>query len=364
MKRRDFLKATLAMAGVMMLPEIPLAATPRKLVLVHLFGGNDGLNTVISDNALYRKLRPRLALKSDQVLPLKSGLGLHRALEPLMPHWQAGQLALVNGVGYPEPNRSHFTSSDIWHTAVVRGTARYGWLGRFLDNSGAGSVNVGPTLTRALYAQSAQPLCLKTPDQFRLEANQAELSAMYRDFGGHLGSTFASLEKAVDHCHSCPGESVATGDFGKSLDVILRLLPQGQVFCTALSGFDTHSNQSKRHAEVLSELAGGLAAFMAALKRRGQDRDVLVAVYSEFGRRVEENASGGTDHGTAGPLFVLGPGVKGGLYGEVPSLSNLKEGDLVHTVDFRAVYSTLLSRWLQADASAVLGGHFPALPFL
>ncbi|MCE7871963.1 DUF1501 domain-containing protein [bacterium CPR1] len=364
MKRRDFLKATLAMAGVMMLPEIPMAATPRKLVLVHLFGGNDGLNTVVSDSSLYRKLRPRLALKADQVVPLKSGLAFHRALEPLMPIWQTGRLALINGVGYPEPNRSHFHSSDIYHTAVLRGTARYGWLGRFLDSNQAGAVNVGSTLTRALYAKIAQPLCIKTADPFRIQGHQAELSAMYRDFGGHLGSTFAHLEEAMDHCQACPGESVSSGDFGKSLDVILRLLPHGRVFCTALSGFDTHSSQPKRHAEVLSELARGLAGFLAALRRRGQDRDVVVAVYSEFGRRVEENASGGTDHGTAGPLFVLGTGVKGGLYGEVPSLSNLKEGDLVHTVDFRAVYSTLLSRWLQADASAVLGGNFPALAFL
>lgn len=362
MKRRAFLQATLALAGVMMLPEVSWAAPQgRKLVMIHLFGGNDGLNTVVNDCAVYRRARPKLALASGQVLGLERGLGLHRALEPLMPLYRAGQLAVVNGVGYPDPDRSHFTSADIWHTAVREGTAHYGWLGRFLDREGGESVNVGNSLTRALYAEKAQPLCLKNPDEFRFARPEDRqlLTGMYADFGGHLGRTFGRLEGALDHCHACEGEQVGKGDFGKSLDVIARLLPYGRIFCTALSGFDTHSDQQNRQAQVLSELAQGLAAFM-----RRVDDQTLVVVYSEFGRRVEENASGGTDHGTAGPLFVLGNGVKGGLYGEYPSLERLVEGDLVHTVDFRRVYSTLLDRWLGGDARAVLGARYEALPFL
>lgn len=359
MKRREFLQATLALAGVMMLPEVSWAApSGRKLVMIHLFGGNDGLNTVIDDRAAYRRLRPRLALKG---LGLERGLALHPALEPLLPLYRSGKMALVNGVGYPDPDRSHFTSADIWHTAVREGSSPTGWLGRFLDREGGEAVNVGGTLTRALYASKSQPLCLKNPDQFRFARpeDRAQLAGMYADFGGHLGQTFGRLEGALDHCHACEGERFSSGDFGKSLGVIARLLPFGRVFCTALSGFDTHSGQLDRHARVLSELAEGLAGFMRAVDDR-----TLVVVYSEFGRRVEENASGGTDHGTAGPLFVLGSRVKGGLYGEYPSLDHLEEGDLVHTVDFRQVYATLLGRWLGGDPTAVLGGRFEALPFL
>lgn len=362
MKRRAFLQATLALAGVMMLPELSWAAPRgRKLVMIHLFGGNDGLNTVVRSGGEYRRSRPKLALGASEVVALDEGLSLHRALEPLLPLYRAGKMAVVNGVGYPDPDRSHFTSADIWHTAVRTGAAPYGWLGRYLDAAGGDGVNVGSSLTRALYAAKSQPLCLKNPDQFKLAqpSDRSALSRMYADFGGHLGKTFSRLEGALDHCHACEGEQVSSGDLGKSLGVIARLLPYGKVFCTAMSGFDTHSNQRDRQAKVLSELASGLAAFM-----RRVDDDTLVVVYSEFGRRVEENASGGTDHGTAGPLFVLGSGVKGGLYGEYPSLTNLAEGDLVHTVDFRQVYSALLGRWLGGDPVAVLGGRYEALPFL
>ncbi len=359
MKRREFFQATLALAGVMMLPELSWASPGgRKLVMIHLFGGNDGLNTVINDCGAYRRARPRLALSGTA---LAKGLALHPALEPLLPLYRAGKMAIVNGVGYPDPDRSHFASADIWHTGVRRGAAHYGWLGRYLDRAGGEAVNVGSSLTRALYAAKSQPLCLRNPDQFQFAQpeDRALLQGMYADFGGHLGRTFERLEGALDHCHACEGESVASGDLGKSLSVIARLLPYGKVFCTALSGFDTHSGQKDRQAEVLGQLAQALVGFM----RRVDDK-TLVVVYSEFGRRVEENASQGTDHGTAGPLFVLGGGVKGGLYGEYPSLDHLVEGDLVHTVDFRQVYTTLLGRWLGGDATAVLGGRYEAVPFL
>lgn len=357
--RRQFLSGVLALGAFAGLAPQSVKAAPgaRRLVMVHLFGGNDGLNTVVPyTDAAYRKARPTLALK--EVLPIAAGLGLHPALKPLLPLWQAGQMAVVQGVGYPDPNRSHFISADIWQSAG-RETAD-GWLGRVAAAQGWDTVQVDDrSLCRALWtplgSRNSVPLCVQT-DQKALAARpdwmQAALDRLYGSCGqAHLAGTFAKMK-------ACQGEHWEGPPLQASLKAMLDLWPHGRIFHTSLGGFDTHGGQANRQREALGQLATALADFYGQLQRRGWEKETLIVVYSEFGRRVEENASQGTDHGGAAPLFLLGGRVKGGLYGEHPSLTALVDGDLAHGHDFREVYATVLEDWLQADARAVLGREF------
>lgn len=356
MKRRDFLQGLLALGAFSMMPAPGRAAGARRLVMIHLFGGNDGLNTVIPwKDAAYRKARPGLALKD--VLQLQSGLGLHPALAPLLPLWQRGKMAVVQGVGYPDPNRSHFISADIWQSAGMG--SNDGWLGRLAAARGWDTVQVDDrALCRALWqpAESSKvSLCVRS-DQPAAPARPAWMEGALKGlYGGcpqtYLGHTYARLG-------ACHGENWKGAPLQASLRAMLDLWPQGRLFHTSLGGFDNHSDQLNKHSKALGELATALAEFYGELQRRGWEKDTLICVYSEFGRRVEENASGGTDHGGAAPCFLLGGGVKGGLYGEHPSLTRLVDGDLALGFDFRQVYASILEDWLEADARIVLGREF------
>jgi len=356
MNRRSFLQGLLAMGAFSMLPAPGRASGVRRLVMIHLFGGNDGLNTVIpvSDPA-YRRARPGLA--QSRVLPLQSGLGLHPALQPLLPLWQRGKMAVIQGVGYPEPNRSHFLSSDMWQSAGL--SSQDGWLGRLAAARGWDSVQVDDrSLCRALWQPCDSvrvPLCLRT-DQAAPPPRPAwmeeALESLYRECPERtLAANFA-------HLKDCRGQHWQGPPLQASLSAMLDLWPQGRLFHTSLGGFDNHSDQLNKHARALNELASGLAEFYGQLQRRGWEKDTLICVYSEFGRRVEENASGGTDHGGAAPCFLLGGGVKGGLYGEHPSLTQLVDGDLALHYDFRQVYASILEDWLATDSREVLGREF------
>lgn len=356
MKRREFMQGLLALGAFSVLPAPARARAARRLVMIHLFGGNDGLNTVVPwKEAAYQKARPGLALK--QVLPLSGGLGLHPALAPLLPLWQRGKLAVVQGVGYPEPNRSHFISADIWQSAGL--SSNDGWLGRLAAARGWDSVQVDDqALCRALWQpadSSRVSLCVRS-DQSPPLKRPAWMRRVLEDlYGGcphtYLGKTYARLG-------ACQGEHWQGPPLQASLRAMLDLWPQGRLFHTSLGGFDHHSDQLNRHSKALGELATALAEFYGQLQRRGWEKETLICVYSEFGRRVEENASGGTDHGGAAPCFLLGGGVKGGLYGEHPSLSRLVDGDLALEYDFRQVYASILEDWLEADARVVLGREF------
>lgn len=356
MKRREFLQGLLALGTFSVLPNLAAAAPPRRLVMIHLFGGNDGLNTVIPwTDPAYRRARPTLA--QSRVLPLSGGLGLHPALQPLLPLWQRGKLAVVQGVGYPEPNRSHFVSADLWQSAGL--SSQDGWLGRLAAARGWDSVQVDDrSLCRALWQpldSSRVPLCVRTDQpapQARPAWMQSALDGLYAGCGQrHLANNYAHLKE-------CQGQHWQGAPLQASLRAMLDLWPHGRLFHTSLGGFDNHSDQLNKQAKVLAELATGLAEFYAELQRREWERDTLICVYSEFGRRVEENASGGTDHGGAAPCFLLGGGVKGGLYGEHPSLTRLVDGDLAMQFDFRQLYASILEDWLGADARQVLGREF------
>lgn len=359
----------------------PLASGTPILVLVTLYGGNDGLNTVIpyADPA-YHTARPELAYTAGEVLPLDGQLGLNPALKGLAKLWQAKQLAVVRGVGYPNPDHSHFRSMDIWQTASPAEPVSTGWIGRWLDASGDDplrAVNLGAVLpplamgTRctaaALQVGRAAPLprdfaaalsTLGHPDPTDTPSN-GEVCASYR------------AERQVDATFAPVLASAAGGAAGQSLaaqlDLVRHCIKAGvptTAYSVSLGGFDTHADEKGTQEQLLGTLDTAVSAFLADLAADPRGRNVVLATYSEFGRRVAANASQGTDHGTAGPVFVAGVPVRGGFYGAQPSLTDLADGDLKADVDFRAVYGELLHKVLRADPSQVLDAVPAELGFL
>lgn len=374
------------------------APAPEKdrsiLVLVQLAGGNDGLNTLIPfEDANYYRLRPTLGIAQEKVLRVNETLGLHPSCRALHDLLNDGKLALVQNVGYPNPNRSHFRSSEIWETASNSeefvGT---GWVGRFMDNACAGMPEgqhdpVGIHLTSGLPqsflgAQNHPTFGMQPNPATRREneENRRLLEAMAQTSAGAGDSDNATFlkhtlldalvtEKKVQRvlgdykaAASYPGTA-----FANSLRSVAALIAAGmptRVYFVTLSGFDTHGNQLNAHANLLTQLSEGLAAFQKDLEAHQLDGQVATMTFSEFGRRPSENESRGTDHGTAAPLFVMGSRVKGGLHGTAPSLDVERNQDLTFTTDFRQVYATMLDRWLECPAEKVLGGKYAALPLL
>ncbi|WP_020521122.1 DUF1501 domain-containing protein [Catelliglobosispora koreensis] len=352
----------------------------KTLVVVTLYGGNDGLNTVIpfADKA-YHSARPELAYDEPEVLKLDATTGLNPALKNLHELFGTRRLAVIRGIGYPKPDRSHFKSMDIWHTAEPERPGPTGWLGRWLDAVGgdprmavsfekvlppllAGASSAGAVVgtgeiklprgvTRETLAALGTSVSGESPFQARAAACFADLA--------RVDELMTTVSEAADDSPSPDDEAQATGTGGGAgLDAQLSLVAQciearvaTRVFSVSLGGFDTHADEKQPHQGLLGILDKALGAFL----KRVQGKDVVVLVYSEFGRRVKANASDGTDHGTASSLFLLGDGVTGGLHGEPPNLSDLDNGDLKYTTDFRDVYTTVLERVLAADAARILG---------
>jgi len=373
------------------------AAQGRTLIVVQMAGGNDGLNTIVpyTDSAYYQA-RPTIGVKAADVLPLDARLGMHPSLAALQPLWTQGKLAVVEGVGYPNPNLSHFAAMDIWQTLDHSGQGSQGWLGKYVaglvdkDGHPFQSLAIGASLPTALQALNADVPVVGDPKQYALQADagqpksaaDARVQALLKLYNTYPQSApYAALLDAT-------AQSAYTGS-RQLLDVASRYQPQAKypgsnlakglqtlaeaiveglglrVGYVTLGGFDTHAQQANTQANLLKDLADSLTAFYADLAAHGASQDVVVMTWSEFGRRVEENASLGTDHGTAAPLFVLGDAVRGGVYGEPPSLNKLDNaGNLVYTTDFRSVYATVLEAWLGAPAQAILGGDFGTQGFL
>lgn len=401
--RRDFLRQSSRGAALLafaryapsFLVNPAFAATPspekdrRVLVLVQLAGGNDGLNTVVpcSDDRYYR-LRPTLSLKRDQVLRLTDDVGLHPACSALHQLYQAGQLAIVQNVGYPNPNRSHFRSTEIWETAGGSDeTLPTGWLGRYLDHNCSGVTQSDPL---AIHLTNDQPQSFastdehatfglvnngRTPRQRRDEVHlleklaQAEPLNASGSFLQHKLMDALVSEKKVQRIladYRAETEYPATA-FADSLRNVAALIAAGlatRVYYVSLAGFDTHSNQAGQHQNLLRTLSTGLAAFQADLHAHKLADQVLTMTFSEFGRRPAENESRGTDHGTAAPLFMLGTKLRGGLHGVAPSLELARNQDLTFSTDFRQVYATVLEDWMQCPANAVFAQLQPKLPLL
>ena len=400
MTRRDFLRASCGVGAAAFLTgfnmvtmdDVAYAAVrnplPRGegiLVLVTLYGGNDGLNTVIpfADSA-YAQARSELAYSDSDVLKLSETLGLNPGMAGIKSLWDAGKVAIVQGVGYPQSNHSHFTSMDIWQTANPTSPTGYGWIGRWLNatnQQSIGALNIGTTMPPLLVGEkvsgSTLPISgLVTPtgrmrQQFKRlgvttdEPLRNSVAKAIKDWYSTAYTTTDALRSELPEVEELTEQVAgATGTGGEGqlndqLGVVARLINAGvptRVYSVSLGGFDTHSNAKNTQTGLLRQVSTSIANFMRQLGPTGRANDVTVFVYSEFGRRVAANLNQGTDHGTAGPAFIIGNGVKGGLYGAQPSLTRLRQGDLEVQVDFRDIYASLLETSLKADAAAVLGG--------
>lgn len=385
--RRRFLALT---GGVSVMlaggPALAAAGMPREgdrvLVLVQLKGGNDGLNTVIpySDPA-YARLRPNIGLPREQLVQLSPQLALNPALKALLPSWQSGDMALVLGVGYPDPNRSHFRSIEIWDTASAsEQLLTDGWVARaFRGTSRTSGTKVDAVVvddnTLPVSGAGMRNIVLHDVEQFIQQANR--MSAAGPDPTAnpalrHLIAVQGEIHQAAlelrDRMRDAPTPPVdmPAGPFGHELELTTRLLMSRtplSVIKLGLGSFDTHARQRETQDRLLETLADGLAAFRSGLIKAGVWDRVMVMTYSEFGRRAAENASRGTDHGTAAPVLVMGGKVKGGFHGRQPSLDDLSEGDLRYAVDFRNVYSTVTRRWWGLDRD-LMGGRPQLLDFV
>jgi len=380
MLRRDFLKWSAAAGGVAALVPraafgAPGARYSRLLVLVELKGANDGLNTVVpyADPAYYA-LRPRIGIKRDEVASLDERFGFHPALAPLLPLWRARELAIVHGVGYANPNLSHFRSIEIWDTASNPDEYLHeGWLARAFAGApapaafAAEGVVIGSNDFGPLAGGSARTIALANTEQFTRQARLAQPTAAS---GNAALAHILKVESDVVHAASglASGATLRTefpqGPFGNAVRTAAQVVasPGGvAVLRLTLNGFDTHQNQPGVHSNLLKQLAEGLVALKDALVELGRWESTLILTYSEFGRRAQENGSNGTDHGTASVQLALGGRVAGGFYGGAPRLDRLESGNLVHTVDFRSLYATVLERWWGIPSSPTLGGRFPTL---
>lgn len=395
--RRRFLKLTTsavavgAAANFITLDQIAQAAISRPLeagtpilVVVTLYGGNDGLNTVIPfKDPIYFSSRPEISYKPETMLPLDAELALNPSMTGMKSLWDQKKVAIIRGVGYPKPDHSHFSSMAKWQSASPERHINSGWLGRWLDSQpedpmlaiSLGSV-LPPMLAGVKIAGSALPLgglvipkgslatqCIKLSKPARTDS---KLMAAAATSMRNLFSVSTSVQPilkapapvAVDLPTVNGGNAGGDSNLSQQLDVVAKLISAGsptKVWSVSLGGFDTHANEANAQAELLGVVSNSLTRFMSQLKSTTRSNDVTVVVYSEFGRRVKGNASQGTDHGTAGPMFVIGEKVNGGFYGDQPSLSKLVDGDLAVTTDFRDVYATILESVLKSPAEQVLG---------
>jgi len=374
------------------LPSNPGVPEDRVLVVVQLSGGNDGLNTVIPfgfDN--YYKSRSNLAVRQADLLTLdtNAGIGLHPSLAPLHEMIGEGLAGVVQGVGYPNPIRSHFASMDVWHTGDTLSNKGHGWVGKAMDatrgtqkDTSLACISLGSEAPLATQGRHVKPVTFDHPGMFRwtgrdlhpamgqtydqLNQPATPLRDDDTDPAGFILRTALDAQVASDRVRKAVDQKPTTTFPGNALARQLKMvaamiraeLPT-RVYYVAMGGFDTHANQAGQHSRLLGEFATTMSAFYRELKATGHQQRVLTVAFSEFGRRVRQNASGGTDHGTAGPMFVLGPQVNPGLIGEHPSLTDLDDGDLKYRIDFRGVYASVLDNWMKIDSAAALGKSYP-----
>jgi len=386
------------------------------LVLIQLAGGNDGLNTVIPyTNDFYYQARPTISIPKEQVLTLNDTLGLNPGMTGFKSLYDAGNLSIINGVGYPNPNRSHFRATEIWQTASDED--KYltdGWLGRYFDNACQGcdptvGVNIGPRLPQAFSSHSPTGITLENPDSFRFmgaglhDDEEQVYRAMYSPdpndvfLGANSGASVSMVsgtvtlqngQSALDFLErtsmdaqvssdkiraiasKTPNNSAYPGSgLARDLHLVARLIAGGmptRIFYVSQGGYDTHTNQRNGQDNRLRELSDAVKAFTDDLKTSNAFDRVMIMTFSEFGRRVSQNASGGTDHGAAAPMFLIGPTMKSGLLGAEPGLapSDLKDGDIQFNTDFRSVYASILQDWLKTSSVPILGKQFPTLPIV
>jgi len=385
----------------------PSGKDGKILVVVQLSGGNDGLSTVVpyADDA-YHRARPAIGLGDKEVLKVDNYIGLHPNLAPLKKMYDNGEMSIIQGVGYPNPNRSHFRSMDIWNSASPeKEVVTSGWIGRYFDNACPGcdphvGVSMGGSLPLAMQGERVTPLSFDRPENYRyngrdkdhyLKLNQgpatqpttkpakivmpaqkkvepvtasSQLDFLHRTAMDAQVSSDDILRMTQNHQ---PAGQYPNGEFGNGLRTIAAMIGGGlatRVYYVSLGGFDTHAGQKNRHDQLMTQFSQGVAAFWADMKQQENDDRVLMMSFSEFGRRVEQNASQGTDHGAAAPMFLFGPKLKAGVLSKHPSLTDLDQGDLKFNTDFRNVYASVLQNWLETPSKPILGQQFKLMPIL
>jgi uncharacterized protein (DUF1501 family) len=401
MKRNGFLLGALSGLAVVgqndnlfarALAQTPLGASDdRVLVIVNFQGGNDGLNTIVPfASQAYYQARPTLGVPAGDVLRLDATVGLNPVLKPLKAMYDAGNVAVVQGVGYPNPDLSHFRSTEIWQTSAPASYLSTGWLGRYLDTAGLppdnlfNAVALADVLPELLVAERVDVPAIAQLNGYGLLSDRRggvardEFHAFAADAQVPFRSPYlAQVAEIEDHAQRGAEElpqliagyqsqaSYPATPIGRSLALAAQIVGSKlgtRVLYVQHGSFDTHTTQKATQDRLLADFADAVSAFYTDLAAHGNDKRVLTVTFSEFGRRVAENASRGTDHGTAAPLFAIGGGIKGGLYGAQPSLDDLDHGNLKFTTDFRSVYAALLDRWLERPSAPIVGGSFAPVP--
>ncbi|MDE2634455.1 MAG: DUF1501 domain-containing protein [Paracoccaceae bacterium] len=372
MNRRELITAILAGMSIPLAPlELAAASTRngRRLILVELSGANDGLNTLVPiKDERYRELRPKIGLLKHEVFDLGQGLALHSAMKPLDAAWQAGDMAVLQGLGYPGQNRSHFKSIAIWETGGDGNkSGKTGWLTEDIEGvagaeqldahgislDGGMGVFASPSGVWLSMTSMAQFSNLRTKvETIKTVDSKNPALSLVLDRGRALDASMRSISKKIGNSRYQSPMRINAGDFGKQVSMAASLIDAGidaPVLKLKINGFDTHENQAWRHRALLRNLAKGLSGLRKALKRSGHWEDTLVMTYSEFGRRALENESGGTDHGTAAPHFLMSGALDGGIWGIHPDLGDINEGDVSYTMDYRVVYDRVLADWFSLD---------------
>ena len=396
-KRKEFIQIGSLATASLMVPKFLKAFEGKSMVLpgnkvvviLQLSGGNDGLNTVIPfRNDLYYKARPKLGIAKDKALAVTDEAGLHPALKGFKELYDDGSLAILNSVGYPNPDRSHFRSMDIWHTASQ--SHEYwtnGWVGRYLDAQCNGcdkptqAIELDDVLSLALKGEDIKGIAVKDPRRLYGTANEKLFRDVMRSHKDEAG------EQPVDYLYKTMAETLSSADYifqqsrmhptnaeypktelGNSLKTIASLIYSEintKVYYVSLGSFDTHINQDAQQQRLFTEMNDAVKAFVKDLKQQHRFEDVMLFTFSEFGRRVNQNASNGTDHGTANNMFLVSGGLKQkGVLNPLPDLSDLNEGDLKYNVDFKNVYATILKKWLNADDKAILSKQYEYMNFI
>jgi uncharacterized protein (DUF1501 family) len=378
------------------LAQTPLPGLPgsqdRCLVLINLYGGNDGLNCVVPHgDDRYYQLRPALAIDRNEVLAIDRNVGLNPGMTSLKALYDKGTVAIVHGVGYPNPDHSHFRSTEIWQTAAPERYEHTGWLGRYLDEAGPVRENlfkgvaVSKVLPEVLVSERTDIPAISGLNEYVLMADRNDVArgAFSREatdsrlpfaspYLAHVMEIEANAQRSSEELpklvagYTTQASYPATG-LGRSLALAAQIVGSNlgtKVIYVEHGSFDTHVSQKLTQNQLLAQFSNAVGAFYADLAAHGNERRVLTVTFSEFGRRIEENGSRGTDHGEASPLFLIGGGVKGGLYGTLPDLSATNMGNVRYTTDFRSVYATVLERWLGRPSIGVLNGAFAQIPVL
>lgn len=385
MKRRDFLKTSALASGALLLPDIlrasannMLAVEDKILIVIQWSGGNDGLNTVIPiKNDLYYQYRQKIGIRASDALGLTSEVGLHPKLLALREMFDEGELAILQNVGYPEPDRSHFRSMDIWQSASASDVYwSDGWIGRMLD---AGflpqdAIEIDDSLSLALKGKIKKGLAIrdiKQAHQLASIGNHMCDGAHDHDNVSYLRTTLREATSGIDYIYSQSNKKTSTAaypitEFGRQMKSTSELIMSGcktRVYYLTLGGFDTHAGQPGTQNRLFQEYSQAIGALKSDLKKENRWKDVAILTFSEFGRRVKENAGRGTDHGTAGVSFIMGGSIKTpGLYGGMPKLDQLVDGDLIHEIDFRRMYATLLDDWMGVSSAKILSDNFLRIP--